>query len=137
VAKDDRGKFYDLKLPLADAKGRAIGLTVMEIPFGAARDENDALAKAAVVRDEMQKRISSAAELFEASTAPLAESQTIPLDPVIKGSFDHFGVDVKHNRLFATPEYYHAVLVFDLVNASRSPRSRTWADRTRSFIVTT
>ena len=28
--------------------------------------------------------------------------------------FDHFGVDLKGNRLFATPEDYKAVVVFDL-----------------------
>src|SRR5438552_1363260 len=47
-------------------------------------------------------------------TAPLKLVQTITLPPDVKGHFDHFEVDIKGNRLFATPESYKAVLVFDL-----------------------
>ena len=39
--------------------------------------------------------------------------QTYELPVVVKGSFDHFEVDLKRHRLFATPEDYKAVLVFD------------------------
>src|SRR3984893_11127911 len=45
---------------------------------------------------------------------PLRLVQTITLPPTIKGNFDHFGIDLKRNRLFATPEDFKAVLVFDL-----------------------
>jgi DNA-binding beta-propeller fold protein YncE len=47
-------------------------------------------------------------------TPPLKLVQTLQLPAGIKGNFDHFGVDLKGNRLFATPEDYKAVLVFDL-----------------------
>jgi len=49
-----------------------------------------------------------------AADAPLKLAQTLTLPADIKGNFDHFGVDLKGNRLFATPEGYKAVLVFDL-----------------------
>lgn len=45
---------------------------------------------------------------------PLKLVQTLQLSAGVKGNFDHFGVDLKGNRLFATPEDYKAVLVFDL-----------------------
>lgn len=32
----------------------------------------------------------------------------------VKGNFDHFAVDLRRNRLFATPEDYASVLVFDI-----------------------
>ena len=48
----------------------------------------------------------------DASVLKLAQTLTLPSD--IKGNFDHFGVDLKNNRLFATPEGYKAVLVFDI-----------------------
>jgi DNA-binding beta-propeller fold protein YncE len=48
----------------------------------------------------------------DAPVLKLAQTLTLPSD--IKGNFDHFGVDLKGNRLFATPEGYRAVLVFDL-----------------------
>jgi DNA-binding beta-propeller fold protein YncE len=47
-------------------------------------------------------------------TAPIKLVQTFELPPEVKGSFDHFGIDLKGGRLFATPEGYHAVVVFDL-----------------------
>jgi DNA-binding beta-propeller fold protein YncE len=46
--------------------------------------------------------------------APLKLVQTLRLPADVKGNFDHFAVDLKGNRLFATPEAYKAVLVFDL-----------------------
>ena len=48
----------------------------------------------------------------EAPPLKLAQTLTLPAD--IKGNFDHFGVDLKNDRLFATPEGYKAVLVFEL-----------------------
>lgn len=47
-------------------------------------------------------------------TAPLKLVQTFKLPPAVKGNFDHFAIDLKGSRLFATPEYYKAVVVFDL-----------------------
>src|ERR1700730_14479809 len=45
---------------------------------------------------------------------PLKLAQTLTLPSDVKGNFDHFGVDLKGDRLFATPEGYKAVLVFEL-----------------------
>jgi DNA-binding beta-propeller fold protein YncE len=50
----------------------------------------------------------------KSDTPPLKLIQTIKLPAEIKGRFDHFAVDLAGNRLFATPEDNHAVLVFDL-----------------------
>ena len=51
-----------------------------------------------------------------AEDAPVTLAQTFKLPADIKGRFDHFGVDLKHNRLFATPEDHHALLVLDIRN---------------------
>ncbi len=60
----------------------------------------------------------SHAESPDAASAPHGEPlrllQTIALPGAIKGNFDHFGIDLEHHRLFATPEDFKAVLVFDL-----------------------
>ena len=45
---------------------------------------------------------------------PLKLVQTIKLPADVKGHFDHFEIDLKNHRLFATPEGYKAVLVFDV-----------------------
>lgn len=46
--------------------------------------------------------------------APLKLVQTFTLPAAVKGHFDHFEIDPKGSRLFATPEDYKAVLVFDV-----------------------
>ncbi len=46
--------------------------------------------------------------------APLKQIDSWKLPADVKGHFDHFGVDVKGRRLFATPEDYKALLVYDL-----------------------
>src|SRR5260370_535018 len=46
--------------------------------------------------------------------APIKLIQTFGLPAEVKGNFDHFGIDLKGGRLFATPEGYHAVVVLDL-----------------------
>ncbi|MBB5064426.1 YncE family protein [Granulicella mallensis] len=48
----------------------------------------------------------------------LRHVQTITLPATIKGNFDHFGIDLERNRLFATPEDFKAVLVFDLAQGT-------------------
>ncbi len=45
--------------------------------------------------------------------APVTLQQTFKLPAEVKGRFDHFGIDLKNHRLFATPEDYHALLVLD------------------------
>src|SRR5258705_11728944 len=72
--------------------------------------------------EQMKKRYSMLAAFLALSvipakgqdTSPLKLSQTLTLPGDIKGNFDHFGVDLKGDRLFATPEGYKAVLVFEL-----------------------
>lgn len=49
-----------------------------------------------------------------ADAEPLLLVQTYLLPAEVKGNFDHLEVDLKRNRLFATPEDFHAVLVFDI-----------------------
>src|ERR1700704_3975368 len=49
---------------------------------------------------------------------PIKLAQTFRLAADVKGNFDHFGIDLKGGRLFATPEGYHAVVVFDLKNGN-------------------
>ena len=49
----------------------------------------------------------------QAKDAPVTLEQTFKLPADIKGRFDHFGIDLKNHRLFATPEDYHALLVLD------------------------
>jgi DNA-binding beta-propeller fold protein YncE len=115
VKPNDAGRFFDLCLPISDAIGRPIGITVMEIPFASAADSRTALAKATAVRNEMQRKIKSHAWLFAESSLPLTKVQSIQI-PDVRGRFDHLAADARHNRLFAAAEDERAILVFDLVD---------------------
>src|SRR5712664_7219 len=71
--------------------------------------------------EQMKKRYSILAAVLgllvisaKAQDAPLKLAQTITLPPDAKGQFDHFGVDLTGNRLFATPEGSKSVRVFEL-----------------------
>ena len=97
VKPNEAGKFFDLCLPISDAIGRPIGVTVMEIPLAYAADSGSALAKATAIREEMQRKIKSHAWLFAESDLPLTKVQAIPL-PGVRGRFDHLAVDARHNR---------------------------------------
>jgi len=47
-------------------------------------------------------------------TSPLKLVQKFRMPADVKGNFDHFAIDIKGNRLFATPEDYKTVVVFDV-----------------------
>src|SRR5246500_3412256 len=71
--------------------------------------------------EKMKKRYSILAAFLAVIVIParaqdttLKPAQTITLPPDAKGQFDHFGVDLKGNRLFATPEGSKSVRVFEL-----------------------
>src|SRR6202790_1359067 len=55
-----------------------------------------------------------AGQICGQQSAPRKLARTYQLPPGVKGNFDHFAIDLSGNRLFATPEEYKAVLVFDL-----------------------
>src|ERR1700674_4953536 len=55
-----------------------------------------------------------AAAVHGQENSPLKLVQKFEFPADVKGNFDHFGIDLKGNRLFTTPEDYKAVVVFDL-----------------------
>src|ERR1700761_5250253 len=116
VKRDEKGKFFDLCLPISDAAGNLLGITVMEIPYAHATSEEDALTKAGIVRDEMQHKIANHDQLFENTNVALKEIESISLGPLGQ-HFDHFGVDLKHHRLFLAAEDAQSVLVLDSVDS--------------------
>jgi hypothetical protein len=59
------GEFYNMKMPMFDAEGLRIGILVMEIACTDAVSEEDAARKAAVIREEVSKKIPTLASLFD------------------------------------------------------------------------
>jgi len=52
--------------------------------------------------------------LHAADMAPLTQIGSTPLPEVTGGDFDHFAVDLRHNRLYVAAEVYASIEVFDL-----------------------
>src|SRR5437763_1633103 len=74
---------------------------------------------------------------------PMRLVATTPL-PDFSGDFDHFGVDLKGNRLFLTAEEHKTVEVFDLKTGNRihsitgfeEPHAMVYLPETDRLIVT-
>jgi DNA-binding beta-propeller fold protein YncE len=56
----------------------------------------------------------SPAASHAADIAPLTQIGSTPLPEVTGGDFDHFAVDLRHNRLYVAAEVYASIEVFDL-----------------------
>ena len=56
----------------------------------------------------------SSGALHAADMAPLTQIGSTPLPEVTGGDFDHFAVDLRHNRLYVAAEVYASIEVFDL-----------------------
>jgi DNA-binding beta-propeller fold protein YncE len=56
----------------------------------------------------------SSGALRAAEMAPLTPIGSTPLPEVTGGDFDHFAVDLRHNRLYVAAEVYASIEVFDL-----------------------
>jgi hypothetical protein len=59
------GDFYNMKMPMFDARGRHIGILVMEIPVTSASSEQDAAHQAEAIRKELSEKIPGLERLFQ------------------------------------------------------------------------
>jgi DNA-binding beta-propeller fold protein YncE len=62
--------------------------------------------------------------LHAADVAPLTQIGSTPLPEVTGGDFDHFAVDLRHNRLYVAAEVYASIEVFDLKTGQHLLSSR-------------
>src|SRR5258708_11577480 len=71
VNPDEKGKFFDLCLPIADAAGTPLGITVMELPYSSAKDADDALPKPTFILHRIHTKIPNPAHLSHPPDLPL------------------------------------------------------------------
>src|ERR1700760_3237310 len=57
--KREDGAYYNMKMPMFDARNRRIGILVMEIPFTAVKDDAAAIQRSEEIRGELSRQISS------------------------------------------------------------------------------
>src|ERR1700730_15688657 len=84
------------------------------------------------------------AALHAADMAPLTQIGSTPPPKVTGGDFDHFAVDLRHNRLYVAAEVYASIEVFDLKTAKhllsargvvKSPRKIVFLEDQNQLLV--
>src|SRR4030081_3319034 len=86
----------------------------MRSPYNHLSEFNRPMALIAARRFLLTMSIVLGTSMMQGQTsAPLQLEATWKLPAGVRGHFDHFAVDLSGHRLFATPEDYQAVVVFD------------------------
>jgi DNA-binding beta-propeller fold protein YncE len=82
--------------------------------------------------------------LHAAAADPLTQVGSTPLPEVTGGDFDHFAVDLRHNRLYVVAEVYASIEVFDLTTGKhlrsargivKSPRKIVYLEDKNQLLV--
>jgi DNA-binding beta-propeller fold protein YncE len=126
---------FEVQVPLKDSAGNFIGGAagfVFKYNFG--DDEVQLHVKALAIRDELAAQTPDAAALLVDAhpTATLIWRST-GWQPGYSGDFDHFGVDVKGNRLFLAAEDHGTLELFNL-RTGRHERTLTGFETPHAII---
>ncbi|MDQ6646605.1 MAG: hypothetical protein M3Y93_05130 [Pseudomonadota bacterium] len=122
------GDHFEVALPLLDANHKSLGALSLVYPYKAGDDKAALAKRARNVRDQMSRQIPSLANLAQpwqgsklpvVSTADSHPTATLvgrssSWKPGYTGDFDHFGIDLKGNRLLLAAEDHGTVELFNL-----------------------
>src|SRR6185312_3086405 len=117
------GRRFEVETRLLDASGKTLGAVGIVFPYKPGDDKEALKREGFAIRDELRAKIPTLAKLME-PVAPVAVTDPHPTATLIgrstdwhpgySGDFDHFGVDVKGNRLFLAAEDHGSVELFNL-----------------------
>ena len=122
------GDHLEIQLPLLDARHERLGSLTVEYPYTSGDNKATLVKRATGIRDQLSHKIPSLADLVQpyhgSTTPPRTVADTHPTATLIgrstgwhpgySGDLDHFGVDVKGNRLFLAAEDHGSVELFNL-----------------------
>ena len=118
------GNRFEVETRLLDVKGQTLGAVGIVLPYKPGDDKTVLQREGFAIRDELRAKIPSLAKLMEsAPPAPAVADANAPATlagrstgwkPGYSGDFDHFGVDVKGNRLFLAAEDHGTLELFNL-----------------------
>ena len=118
------GNRFEVETRLLDVSGKTLGAVGIVLPYKPGDDKAALKREGFAIRDELRAKIPTLAKLMEPvppvpavvdpnPTATLIGRST-DWKPGYSGDFDHFGVDVKGNRLFLAAEDHGTVELFNL-----------------------
>ncbi|MEO8809927.1 MAG: WD40 repeat domain-containing protein, partial [Rhodanobacter sp.] len=136
------GSRFEVETRLLDVQGKTLGAIGIVFPYKPGDDKAALQREGFAIRDELRPKIPSLAKLMEA----VSPAQVMDPDPTAKlvgrstswkpgysGDFDHFGVDLKGNRLFLAAEDHGTVELFDLKTGAHQ-RTLTGFQTPHAFI---
>ena len=136
------GNRFEVETRLLDAKGRTLGAVGIVFPYKPGDDKAALQREGFAIRDELRAKIPALAKLMEPAAAPAVVDahptatligRSIGWKPGYSGDFDHFGVDVKGNRLFLAAEDHGTVELFNL-KTGQHERTLTGVQTPHAFI---
>lgn len=117
------GRRFEVETRLLDATGQTLGAVGIVFPYKPGDDKTALKREGFAIRDELRAKIPSLAKLME-PVAPAVVKDPSPTATLIgrstgwkpgySGDFDHFGVDLKRNRLLLAAEDHGTVELFNL-----------------------
>jgi len=136
------GLRFEVETRLLDVKGRTLGAVGIVFPYKPGDDKAALKREGFAIRDELRARIPSLASLTQpVSPVPVVDphptatliGRSTGWKPGYSGDFDHFGVDVKGNRLFLAAEDHGTVELFNL-KTGKHERTLTGVQTPHAFV---
>jgi hypothetical protein len=130
---------YEVELPLDDSSGKRIGALGVVFALTAHTNQKARHAEAIRIRDEIARRIPSAAKLVQPHAAAASAQPLVLLHrsdvPGYDGDFDHLFADTGENKLFVAAEDHGTVEVFSLKSGKHLKTLTTFKTPHAFFLV--
>ncbi|WP_108472304.1 MULTISPECIES: YncE family protein [Rhodanobacter] len=136
------GHRFEVEARLLDASGKTIGAIGIVFPYKPGDDKDALKREGFAIRDELRKKIPSLAGLMQpvpaAKVADLHPTATLigrstGWKPGYSGDFDHFGYDLKGNRLWLAAEDHGTLELLNL-RTGRHERTLTGVETPHAII---
>ncbi|MEO9078725.1 MAG: hypothetical protein ABI268_05380 [Rhodanobacter sp.] len=118
------GSRFEVETRLLDVHGKTLGAIGIVFPYKPGDDKAALQRQGFAIRDELRAKIPSLGKLMQPAPAASAVTDAHPTatlvgrstswKPDYTGDFDHFGIDLKGNRLFLAAEDHGTVELFNL-----------------------
>ncbi len=147
------GNRFEVETRLLDTSGKTIGAVGIVFPYKPGDDKEALKRKAFAIRDELRAKIPSLAKLMQPVPVPVVADPHAPATligrsahwkPEYSGDFDHFGYDLKGDRLWLAAEDHGTLEVFNLrtgqhertITGFQTPHAIVYLPKANRLIVT-
>ncbi len=147
------GNRFEVETRLLDTSGKTLGAVGIVFPYKPGDDKAALKREGFAIRDELRARIPSLAKLMQpVKPVPVVDPHPVATligrstnwKPGYSGDFDHFGYDVKGNRLWLAAEDHGTLELFNLhtgqhertITGVQTPHAIIYLPKANRLIVT-